>query len=450
MAATDPPPPVRTGVVGTAVRRFVALSAVALVVLGVGAVVVTSRIAEESALHEARLRGSTIANAVAAPLVDSAVRAGDPDALGHVDEVLRARMADASLAHVKLWTSDERVLWSDEEGITGRHFDLGPDELALFGTRDVVADLSDLEKEENVQERPEGELLEVYAGTFDADGAPLVVEAYLSTAEMRSNQWGILGQLLPVTLGVLLLYMLVMVPLAVGLARRVERGEQHRARLLRHSLRATDRERLRIARDLHDGVVQDLAGLRYAMPVVAAHLPDTPEAAPARATVGEASTILARDVEALRSLLVDIHPPTLSGRGLHDAAEDLAERARRAGTAVTVEVPTDATWSTDVARVAYRVLQEGLRNVLAHAEAPTARVAVRHEDDTVHVTVEDDGRGMVEGRPAEEGHVGLTLLRDHLADLGGHLEVGDRDGGGTRLSARIPATWPTDVVPGES
>ena len=450
MAAADPAPPARghTGVVDTAVRRFVAVSAIALVVLGVGAFIVCTHVAEDSALREARLRGTTIANAVAAPLVDRRVRAGDPEAVAHVDAVLRDRMEGASVAHVKLWAADGTVLWSDEEHIAGRRFDLGPTEESLFGTRGVVADLSDLEKEENVQERAEGELLEVYAGTFDADGEALVVEAYLSTAEMRASQWVILRQLLPVTLGVLLLYMLVMVPFAIGLARRVERVEKHRARLLQHSILATHRERLRIARDLHDGVVQDLAGLRYAMPAVAASLPDTPEAAPARQTVGQATAILTRDVAALRSLLVDIHPPALEGRGLLDATEDLAERARRAGTAVGVDVPAEATWSTDVARVAYRVLQEGLRNVLAHADAATARVAVRQEGDTVTVTVSDDGRGMEPESTPGEGHVGLRLLRAYLEDLGGRLVILSSPGSGTTLTAHLPASWPLDAPPG--
>ncbi len=59
--------------------------------------------------------------------------------------------------------------------------------------RGAVADLSDLDKEENVHERAEVELLEVYAGTFDADGQALVFETYFTTAEMRASQWVILA-----------------------------------------------------------------------------------------------------------------------------------------------------------------------------------------------------------------------------------------------------------------
>lgn len=428
-------------VVRTAVQRFVVLSVVTLLVLGAGAVWVCHRIAQDSALAEAQLRGATLAGTVAAPLVDERVREQDPEAMASLGAVLRRSMAVGSIRHVKLWTPEGRILWSDETPLIGRTYDLEPTVDGLVGTRRTVAELSRLDKAENVSERAERELLEVYAGAQDADGKDLVFEAYYSTGEMRAREQEILRAILPVALGGLLLFQVAVMPLAISLARRVERGELQRIRLLRQTVLTTHRERLRIARDLHDGVVQDLAGLRYALPVVAAHVSDAPEAAGARDTLEQAREILGRDVEALRSLLVDIHPPGLEGTAFRDAVEDLAERTRRAGPEVWLDMPERAEWSVDVARVCYRVVQEALRNVATHAHAANAWVDVTTVDRQVRVTVADDGRGIPEG-VAQDGHVGLRLLSSHLEDLGGSLEVAPRPGGGTLLRALVPADLP--------
>ena len=305
----DPAPDQGRVIVRGAVRRFVLLSVATLGVLAVLTVLVCSRIAQDSALTEAKLRGATLAGTVAAPLVDQRVREQDATAMARLGAVLDRSMEVGSIAHIKLWTPQGRIFWSDERELLGRTFELEEPVAGLFENQGTVAELSHLDKDENATERSEVELVEVYTGTRDADGQALVFETYYTTDEMRARERAILGAILPVGLGGLLLFQAAVMPLAVSLARRVERGELQRNRLLRQTVLTQHRERLRIARDLHDGVVQDLAGLRYALPVVAAHLSQAPEATAARETVEQARDILARDVEALRSLLVDIHPP---------------------------------------------------------------------------------------------------------------------------------------------
>lgn len=438
-----PAPPSRV-IVRTALRNFVILSVTTLVVLGVGAYLVCARVAEESALRSATARAETLADAVAAPLVDAGVLAGDDDSLARLGEVMRDNMELGSISHVKLWSQEGRVLWSDETELVGRTFELEAEDAVLFRTQRTTAALSSLDKEENAAEQADDELLEVYSGTRTPDGTPLLFEAYYSTREMRAQERDVLATILPVALGGLLLFQGAVLPLALSLARRVERGELQRSRLLRQTVLTTHRERLRIARDLHDGVVQDLAGLRYALPLVAAHLPDGPEASSARETLEQSREILRRDVEALRSLLVDIHPPGLAGAAFRDAVDDLAERTRRAGPEVEVAMPERPEWSIEVARVCFRVVQEALRNVVTHAAARHAWVEVVREDQVVRVTVADDGRGLP-GNPVAEGHLGLRLLGDHLDDLGGSLSLGPRPGGGTLLLARVPVDLPGTV-----
>ncbi|HET7822348.1 MAG TPA: ATP-binding protein, partial [Ornithinibacter sp.] len=267
---------------------------------------------------------------------------------------------------------------------------------------------------------------------------------YLPTVQMRTQQRTILWALLTLAVGVLVVYQLAVVPLAVSLARRVERGQEQHAQLLRRSLLATHRERLRIAHDLHDGVVQDLAGLTYAMPLVAEQLPSTPEASLARQTVADATVMLAHDVDALRSLLVDVHPPDLAGPGLAEAAHDLAARAESSGTTVGVDVPEAPDWSLGSSRLVYRILQEGLRNVVAHSGASRATISARREGVEVRVEVSDDGRGIPSTPQAQRGHLGLQLLREHLEDFGGRLTLVSGHAGGTTLVAALPA----DIVDG--
>jgi signal transduction histidine kinase len=426
------------GVVRSALVRFAWWSVVALFVLGAGATLVGNRIATDAALNDARLRAAGVADNVVAPLVDTGVREGDPAALLALDRALGGRIADGTLRHVKVWSQDGTVLWADEKELVGRRYALDDEVTGLFGTRRAAAELSDLTKAENVAERGEGELLEVYTGARGADGKPFVFEAYGSTQQMRDYQRTLIGDIIPLAIGALLVFQVAVFPLALSLARRVEKGERERTRMRENSLLVEAKERRRIAQDLHDGVIQHLAGVGYALPLVRSHLRDSPDADGARDAVDQALEVLHEDIASLRSMLVEIYPPDLRGQGLPPAVHDLAEVARQRGLEVDVSLPDPYEESLDTTRLAYRVIREALRNVVEHAHARHVRVSVRREGGTVHVEVADDGVGP-SGLPVEDGHFGLKLLRDTVSDFGGRLEVRRTDGGGTTLTARFPA-----------
>ena len=431
--AKEPPTAVRRALV-----RFVVGSLVALLAIAVSTLFVSKSIAEHAALREAKTRGAALARVVAGPLVNVDVRQGDKAKLAVLNEALRSRLREGSIVHMKVWDADGQVLWSDEHALRGRRFKLDPAVRNIFGTNNVVAGMSRLNEPENELENDPGPLLEVYAGTTDADGVPIVFESYWSDERVNADRTAILDRLAPVSLGALILFELAVFPLAISLGRRVDRGQSERNKMLRHAISAADLERRRIAQDLHDGVVQDLAGVAFALPSIRAQLPPGKDADGARHVLDELKALVQRDITGLRTMLTETYPPGLEEEGLEPAVNALAKRAERSGITVAVDVDSVADERPDDIRLVYRVIREGLRNVARHSHAESAMVVASRRGDDLVVVVEDDGRGPGDAT-IPTGHLGLRVLADLLHDVDGSLELRPRAGGGTVLTATFAA-----------
>ncbi|GAA2747779.1 hypothetical protein GCM10009868_38580 [Terrabacter aerolatus] len=422
-----------------AISRFTLWTLVAFLIVTVGAVLVARALAADLALREASLRGRTFALNVAAPFVDRAVRARDREATAGLVTVVQARLRDGSLVHVKLWSVDGEVIWSDEQALIGRTYAMDDEVKALFGTQQVFADLSDLTKVENAAERASGQLLEVYVGAFDAENHPIVIESYWSTERLESDTRLVLMRLTALTVGSMLVLTLFLLPLAVSLARRVDHARAERNRMLRHALAASDLERRRIAEELHDGVIQNLAALGYALPLIARELPEN--STRAREMLATAAPSLQGDIAALRGLVSDLYPADPSRSGLLSALDLLATRAAESGLTVDVDVSEDyASVSKEAIQLTYRVLREGLRNVVKHAAASRAILTAHVDGRDVVVTVRDDGVGPPAILDAA-GHFGLRLLEDTLKDVGGSLTLARLPDRGAELVARFPQNF---------
>lgn len=453
-AQLDVPQRGRSKVVRGAVIRFVLWSLAVLALVATGTLLLSTPLAERLSVREATTRSVAYAKSVVAPLIDDKVLAGDTAATDALVRLMRTRMADGSIKHMKIWTASGRVLWSDEPGVTGQTFQLEPDVAELFGTTEATGQVSDLDKPENAQERSEEELIEVYVG-FKADkGTPLVFEAYWPTERIRQDVSDIRWQFTMLGLVALLLLALALLPLALSLARRVDRGLAEREAVMAQALSASDLERRRLSQDLHDGIVQDIVALGYALPTVAAALPD--EATAARGLLEQVRTDVARGVGGVRELLTDIYPADLEHGGLEPAVQDLAERQRRHGTEVAVAVDSRLGEPLAVAQLTYRIVREALRNVAKHAHATTVEVTAAVENDRATVEVRDDGVGLRSGSdgpdgpvgtagasggdgiPGKDGHLGLRLLRDTLRTFGGDVTISDGPDGGTVLRGTFP------------
>ncbi|WP_242652841.1 sensor histidine kinase [Intrasporangium flavum] len=419
-----------------AVRRFVWWSLLALLVCAVGVSLAVRAAAADIAVLDASRHGANFARHAVAPLVNQALRDGEPTAVRALEGRMESPMRDGSMVRIKVWDQGGHVIWSDAPALHGESFDLEPEEAALFGTDAVLAHVSDLSKEENATEQAFDELLEVYAATSDADGQPILVESYWGTSRILDDEIVISSRIVPLTLAALLLFMLAVIPLGLSLARRVDAAQDERASLLRHALAASDIERRKVSRELHDGLIQDLTGLGYSLPAIARQLPE--DAAESRQALETLSQQLQTDISALRAILTDLYPVSLTREGLAPAIEQVAAPVRAAGIDVVIHIdPTLNVVSREAVELAYQVAREGLRNVVKHARATTAWITADTVGDEVVVTVTDDGdaHALV---PSGEGHLGLRLIEDSVTDIGGSFSAGRASSGGAQLVARFP------------
>lgn len=227
--------------------------------------------------------------------------------------------------------------------------------------------------------------------------------------------------------------------LTAELERRVEEVSAQ-ATELRESRRrlvaAQDTERRRIERNLHDGAQQELVALAAKLRLAANQFTRGSQDAPA--TLAEAQEDLKRAVSELRQLAQGIFPSVLGDRGVLAAVE---VRAARMPLPVDVEADervAGTRLAPEVEAAAYFVVTEALTNVLKHAAATQASVRLSAANGSLTVEVADDGRGI----SAPPGS-GVTGMADRVAALGGALEVGPADGGGTVVRASIPVGAPT-------
>jgi two-component system NarL family sensor kinase len=423
------------------VGRFALAGVVALTILGLATSIASRRVGEREAVSDARTTTLVKAQGLVEPAVTDDLLRGTAPAVARVDGIVRNHVLDRSLVRVKIWTEGGTVIYSDEPRLIGSTYQLADDELAAIRSGQIAADVSDLSKPENRYERSQRKLLEVYLPIRTPSGQPVLFEAYYRYALVQQNGHRLWNSFAPIALGSLVMLQLVQVPLAWSLARRLAQRLREREGLLQRALDASEVERRQIASDLHDGVVQDLAGVAYSLAAVARG-PGDGDGAVAGAVEKSAETVRA-SIRALRSLVVDIYPPDFGEEPLRVALADLLERAGDSGVGTDLDVTGLPDRLPDQAsRLIYRVAQEGVRNALRHAGATTIQVRAEATGRRASVEVADDGRGIDDAEAAQaaaDGHLGLRALRGLVTDAGGTLEVRRRGpDGGTTLRVEVP------------
>jgi two-component system NarL family sensor kinase len=432
-------------------RRVLApiVAAAVVVVIAVSAAgwLVGRHIAEQQAVRDVAELTDVLADDVIQPGLTDAMLTDPVVARRRLDPLVRSRLSDGALVRVKLWTPSGRIIYSDEPRLVGASFPLEADAAQTLDDARISAGISDLGRPENRYERDDGKLLEVYRPVWTPKHQPLLFEAYFRY-DLVSQRSGVLwrgfgGVMLASLAGL----MLLLVPLAWALLAAVRRGRRQRERLTVRALEASLDERRRIAAGLHDGIVQELVAASFAV------------AAKADVAAGQGDRGLTDDLESvaatlrdgiggLRSLLVDIYPPSLQGSGLAAALRDLARTTVGLGVVTDIDDAVADTLDATSQEAAYRVAQEALRNASKHASADHVSITLHAMDEvTAGLEIDDDGRGFRPQPPAPRGtvtdsgaHFGLRLMTDAARRSGARLLIRGAPGRGTTIRMELIRT----------
>jgi two-component system, NarL family, sensor kinase len=411
---------------------FLVTALLALFAVSAGAIWLSERIARSNALDDAQRAARQMAEDVVAPVLRDAL--GDrPDRWEELRRDVGNQLGNGSITSVRVWAEDGEVLFDS----TGRSNGARPPELAAAIEEGVVV----ADVDHRVPGRPDAEstaVLEVFV-PLTIEGQSLAVQSFSSYAGIDEQAARLRREMIPLAVGALVVLQLIQIPIATSLARRVRRQQAERAQLLAHTVEASERERRVIASDVHDGPVQDLAGVSYALTALRASVP-----AERQPTVDRLVGAVRNAVQSLRRLMIDIYPPDLSGPGLAGAISDCADALRTADVEVSMDAGPLPELGPETAAVLYRTAKEALVNVGKHAGAGrvwiTLEEAVTGGGTAVRLEIADDGVGF----PATgtdrrvEGHFGLSFLAERLEGIGGTVELGDRLGGGAVLTATVP------------
>ncbi len=226
--------------------------------------------------------------------------------------------------------------------------------------------------------------------------------------------------------------------------------------LLNHELRhlsgsllmAQDEERRRIARELHDGLGQELSAAKMMIDCLPASVPQSERN---DTVLAEASESINRAIQQVRSLSHLLHPPLLDEVGLRCALEPYLEGfSKRSGIETSVEVKPGEfpRLKPELETAIFRIVQEGLTNVFRHSGADKASVVIEKSDREIVVAVRDNGKGLgeniVEFRPGSIG-IGISGMRQRVKEFGGEIRLHNVHPG-TLVEVVIPITLASQVL----
>src|SRR4051812_1666820 len=381
-----------------------------------------------------------------------------------LDTLLNDTTFADKIVALKIWRPDGVVVYSPDRTLIGQQFEIDDDlHEALDGT--VVADISNLQNEENIDERARGfdRLLEMYIplrgngpgqegdriiGAAEFYQRPDEIDQEVHDAQQQS--W------LAVAGGVAIVYLFLFGIVRQGsntidqqrvalqeqvteLQLLLDQNEQLRDRVRLAAERNTtlsERQLRRISSDLHDGPGQMLALAALRLDEVERSTSDS-SGAQATADVKSALNDALRDMRAIAAGLRLPELRTLSTADAVRRAVDDHQRRTGVPVALTVgDIGAEAPLSTKIAL--FRATQELLSNATRHGEGREVVVELAGDKAEIRLSVADSGPGFDSSRVGAEGHLGLAGIREQAELLGGGFEIGGREGGGARVTVRWP------------
>jgi nitrate/nitrite-specific signal transduction histidine kinase len=239
------------------------------------------------------------------------------------------------------------------------------------------------------------------------------------------------------------LKLLTAIGLQLGLA--IENAQLFEERRKVSTLEARDR----LARDMHDGLVQTLSFLNMKIDATQAHL-SRDEVPDARDDLARMRQVVGQAYEDLRNMIVGLKEPHSHGMALEHVLQNQLSGQGSDGD-LDVKLVVSPSWqdelSTHEIEEIANIVQEALTNIHKHAQASHAWVRLKRVDRGARIVVEDDGRGFLhdepEGEEQDKPHFGLTIMQERAEGIGGRFEISERSNGGTRVQVSVPLEMDT-------
>jgi signal transduction histidine kinase len=407
---------------------------VTLVALVVATNLLAGQAANREALTELRSVNEVLAESVGAPEVTAGLIRSERGAYDRFSRIVKKRVQAPLLKRVNIWSSEGVLLFSDQGGVFGKQYGLSSAQQRIMddgGTGHVIGD-----DDRGETEYADGttDTVQIFTRIETTGGTPLLFEGYYSLDDLEERRQEIYRPFMWIIVGALILLLVLVTPILRVLTRQVTSASKERERLLRAGLEASDAERRRIARDLHDGVVQDLAGTSFSI-AAAAREPGLGDGV--RNSLHAANQAIRDTLKSLRALLAEIHPPEIQADGLASSLADLIAPASALGIQASVSVEGAETATDTQAALVWRVAQEAVRNALRHAHPSTIAVTVRSDGKKLVLEVVDDGIGFAADAAPAADRYGLRGMSSLVRDSGGRLEVRSSAGEGTAVRLEV-------------
>ncbi|EMY32439.1 histidine kinase [Arthrobacter crystallopoietes BAB-32] len=417
-----------------AMRRFVLSTLAALLIIVVPVVVGARAIARDQALDHAIQRTQGTADFAVGPFVTDHLVERHPDDVARMDRLLAPRFDRNDIERIKIWSQDGTILYSDQHSLIGQNFGLPPGAGELLAGSRGFAHFEEQSGSENELEADAGKLVEVYVGTNDAEGEPIIFEVYYTADQVEADERGMMLGLLPPILGALAVLQLIQLVPALRMAQRFQRDNATKRALLQQAIDASDVERQRLARDLHDEVIQDLSGLAYSLESY--ELQDRP---PGHDFLSRTRMLVQDNISNLRGITTELYPPDLAALGLAGALERLGDPVRARQMAWSLRIHGAPDVDEQQAALLYRAAREAVSNAVKHAKASLVSVSLTCTAGCLELAVYDDGEGFTPDAAERPGHFGLQILQDTVQAAGGTLSLRSAPGQGTEVMVQLPA-----------
>ena len=253
--------------------------------------------------------------------------------------------------------------------------------------------------------------------------------------DLRTGEWAVAAMLIPILFARL---SLLGARAQQELSERVRKQQEALLAATEKVFQERENERKRIAEDIHDSSLQMLAAAAYGCGNASEFL-SAGHSDHAKEAITSAHEAIDGAMKGLRESLVHLRKSSVEEGGLMETVRKYVDQVSTVwGTRVTIEGGIDNEPPIPVALAAFQILQEGLVNAMKHAQDSTVTVRIGDRDGMVHIVVEDTGPGFDPDAEVGADHVGMQLMKERAARVGGRIELDAKQGAGTRLEAILP------------